>query len=92
MCSASDSKAIGWVYYTGSSWLEELPIRATADDLQVTFDNMADSTYTVEFWDTSEGKCALSKNVLCENGSLQIEFPQFTRDIAFKVKQNPETR
>jgi hypothetical protein len=83
------TNALGWIFFTGHSWQEALPLEATAKDLTVRLGNMNEGVFDVSFFDTTSGDCVKETPIKCEGGILNIQPPQFTRDIAFKVKLHP---
>ena len=82
---SGNNHAYIWIYDVGSQ-------RGRTDhgvftDVNCVLNGLGDGDYVVDFYET-RGTGGLFKSNYCqaENGELVIEFPQFTRDIAVKVK------
>jgi len=88
----SRTDALGWIYYTGSLWDRPLPKAATAEGLSLLVNGLADGNYTVEFWDTRRGKKISTATATASQDKLSIEAPEFTRDIAFKIRRKGEAQ
>lgn len=84
------TNALGWIFFTGHSWQESLPPEATTKDLTARLGNMSEGVFYVSFFDTTSGDCVQETPMKCESGILNIQPPQFTRDIAFKAKLQPQ--
>jgi len=50
---------------------------------------MTPGDYTIEFWDTINGRLAATVEAQVTGGTLTAAVPAFARDVAFKVKQRP---
>ena len=84
-------------YRTAYLWLHDL--RNSLSEVQNTdytpqvmqnikfqLNNLTDAKYQVEFIDTWNGLVIEKKEIQSNSGSLVVDVPQFTRDIAVKVK------
>jgi hypothetical protein len=82
---AGNNHAYIWTYDVGSQ-------RGRSDhgiftDVNCVLNELEDGDYVVDFYDTrGEGGVFKSNHVHSENGRLVISIPDFTRDIALKVK------
>ena len=77
-----------WVQNKEFNWkntfnnIEPKPVRGAF--FEVT--DISDGEYTVELWDTFKGKVLSEKNIETRDGRLRIELPEFSRDLAYKVR------
>jgi hypothetical protein len=46
-----------------------------------------DGTFTVEVWDTSEGRIISTSDIESQRGTLRVPLPGFSRDIALKFSR-----
>jgi hypothetical protein len=91
-CMKNQERALGWIYFAGTSWLEDLPDTASASNLVVELPEMTNSAFEIEFWDTVQGKPISKTTARPVNGSLRFKAPLFYRDTAFKVKNKPSKK
>jgi len=75
-----DSEMLVWIQ-------NKKPDGESVADASVTIENAGDLTYSIEWWDTFEGKILSTVNVRAENGGLTLHIPPFTRDIACKIRK-----
>ena len=75
----------GWIYYTGTTWLNAMPAGATTDKATLALTGMNNGIFEIEFWDTRKGECILKTAVESKAGRLVLQIPKFSRDIAFKI-------
>lgn len=66
-------------------WIQNKTAGSVAD-ASVTIEDAGSFTYSVEWWDTFEGKALSTVNVKSENGALTLHIPPFSRDIACKIR------
>jgi len=84
-----DGTVILWIYNRDYDWgkpeaLKDIkPMRNTP----LTLSGIADGAYKVEWWDTFEGKVVKRDKGAAKNGSLQLKIPEFTKDIACKIRK-----
>ncbi|MBN1526506.1 MAG: cellulase family glycosylhydrolase [Candidatus Omnitrophica bacterium] len=84
-----DGTVILWAYNRDYDWenpeaLNDIkPMRNTP----LTVSGIANGTYRVEWWDTLEGKVIKRERASARNGLLQLKIPQFTKDIACKIRR-----
>ncbi|MGD2279058.1 MAG: DUF5060 domain-containing protein [Candidatus Omnitrophota bacterium] len=50
-------------------------------------EDVEDGVYKVEWWDTFQGKVVSRENVSTKRGTLSINLPDFTKDIACKARK-----
>lgn len=69
-------------------WIQnKKPDGESVTDASVAIEGAGDLTYSVEWWDTFEGKILSTVNVKAENGVLTLYIPPFARDIACKIRK-----
>ena len=52
-------------------------------------EGLAKGPVRVEFWDTLRGAKIKEATATPTNGTIRVDVPAFTRDIAFKLKRPP---
>lgn len=67
-------------------WIQNRTSENVAD-ASLTMEDAGDSTYSVEWWDTYEGKVLSTINVKAADGALTLHIPPFSRDIACKIRK-----
>jgi hypothetical protein len=50
--------------------------------------NLTSGNYILEIWDTYTGKINLKKTLNIGSGTTEIPLPEFTNDLALKIRQN----
>ena len=60
---------------------------APATELDIV--GLGDGTYSVEFWDTAEGKVFAEAEARAEDGVLKLELPEIENDIACIARREP---
>jgi hypothetical protein len=85
-CIRSPSRALGWIYNKTNFERIDPQGDPTGTNLVLTVRGMAAGPCTVEFWNTVEGKPAVSVRAAAENGVLTVGVPPVARDVAFKIK------
>jgi hypothetical protein len=86
---SSHSEALVWLLDSACDWPDgaktaEPPPVAGA---KVTLTGLDDGPWTVEWWDTLEGKRVGSSEATVSGGSLELEPPAFQADIAARLKK-----
>jgi len=89
MSLQSRRRAYCWIYE--ESGMQSMQQEANATryaGVQVTLNNLENTDWTIEFWDTYNGHELKQHRAAArsENGVLQFTLPPFKRDIAVKVK------
>jgi hypothetical protein len=56
------------------------------EGIKVALPGFQDQTYDVEYWDTYKGRALAQSKSNVESGSLVLELPRFTNDVAFKIR------
>jgi len=78
-----------WLQNAESTWgndvLDRQPQTLTGATLAV--NGLRDGTYTVQWWDTWKGKAQEQDTVRSHDGTLRLEVPPVTRDVACKVRR-----
>ena len=57
------------------------------ESVQLTLSGFEHGRYTVEWWDTYQGKITTSIIMNATNGALVLDVPLFRTDVAVKIKQ-----
>jgi len=82
---SGDSHAYIWIHDIGSQ--RGRTDHGVFSDVNCVLHGLTDGEYVVDFYETrGEGGVFKSNHAQSENGGLVIAIPEFTRDIAFKVK------
>lgn len=88
----SDGKlAMLWLHDQESNWYNDKynkppqPIK----DLKTALRGLPDGNYKVEWWDTRQGKLLSTQTLRSKNQVLPLTPPEFTRDIAAKIRAVP---
>jgi hypothetical protein len=55
----------------------------------VSLSGVKDGSYLIEVWDTTRGERVQEHEAAAAGGTLKLDLPEFTRDIACKVKPKP---
>lgn len=77
-----------WIQNKASNWKNEKanveikPIKGAYFDVK----DVKDGAYGLEWWDTYKGVPVSKEIIRTQNGTLRITLPEFSRDIACKVK------
>ncbi len=59
----------------------------TVSDASFKIEDVEDTTYSAEWWDTLEGEVLSTVNVKASDGELTLHIPPFTGDIACKIRK-----
>ncbi len=86
-----DNSAYVWVYDSRSA-LEMPPEKAAIElaGFSLLIKGLKRGTYTVELWDTYEGKIIEKFSKAAEAGELLVPLPAFKNDIALKIKRSQD--
>ncbi len=86
---AARDEALVWLLSRACDWpegaLDESPTPVSGTN--VTLLGVDDGTWSVEWWDTLEGRCVASGEATASGGTLQLEPPPFPVDIAARLKR-----
>jgi hypothetical protein len=97
--SIADARSLGlkvgkdmlfWIQNKGSNWKNDKankelkPIKGSYFDVL----DIKDGVYKVELWDTYKGVPISKESVRSENGTLRVTLPEFSRDMACKVRED----
>ncbi len=84
----STTHALGWLYLRSPDFGATHPESQPQDHrCTIELPDMRSQMFTVEFWDTVQGRVLTSEQLMPEGGSLRFSVPPFARDIAFKAYQ-----
>ena len=95
MCLQSDTRAYCWIYDEGCMTRMKSDANLfTYKGATATINGLKPGKYSVEFWDTFRGLAIGRTTVDLAGSALSFALPDFTRDIAVKVKRilNSEVR
>ncbi len=86
---AARDEALVWLLDRACNWpagaMNDDPPKVT--DAGTTLTGLDDGKWSVQWWDTLEGKCIASREVTAQNGRLQLTAPPFQVDIAARLKK-----
>ena len=88
-CQASD-RAYFWLFNPKAAWSNiviEKNQPTEIKDATISVPALQPGTYTVEWWNTHEGRVIQKQQVSLSTGTLKIPVPTFTRDIACKISR-----
>ncbi len=54
---------------------------------RIRFNSFSPGTYSLEAWDTYRGSILFKKEVILSEKNMEIDIPEFTRDIAIKMRK-----
>ena len=80
---AKSNKALVWLQNNQSIESSAEPAQLTG--ITLTVNNLSTGTYDIEYWNTWTGTI-MSQMQLTNAGSLSVPIPNFTRDLAVKIK------
>lgn len=82
----NNNKAYVWVQDINHTYINrELPINTIKG--QILNFPLDDGKYTVELLNTFTGVIITTKTIICKSGKLEIQIPDFKKDIAIKIKK-----
>ena len=78
-----------WIQNKSSNWKNSYNnVKITPlKDAHLKIYNLEDGAYEVEWWDTRKGEVITDKEVTSSGKILKLHIPEFTRDIACKIKK-----
>lgn len=81
-----------WVQNKGSNWkaAKDGQEPGTIKDAYFDVSDTEDGAYEVEWWDTYKGVPVGKHSARALNGVLRVDIPEFSRDIACKVRKEKE--
>jgi hypothetical protein len=86
---AAGDEALVWVLDRAYDWpdgaMEANP--RSVKDAKVTLADISDGIWSIEWWDTLEGKRLATAEVTASDGALQLVPPTFQADIAARLKK-----
>lgn len=83
---AGESKALVWIYDTGSQYGNEAHGEIAGATAAVP---MPDGTYSVEYWNTrGEGGMQSTEEATASDGALRVSIPAFRKDVAVKLSRS----
>jgi hypothetical protein len=91
-CLGNEKRAFCWVYNSVAFSQQSHWSAPPAGGATVTVPGLEDARYTVEVWDTLEGKVLTSIDAESKDQKLEFELPEFTTDVACKVIQQSKAR
>ncbi|MBO3801425.1 MAG: cellulase family glycosylhydrolase [Thermoproteota archaeon] len=79
--------AMGWVKSNMYNWFNVINNVTLEEvgDIKVRLSNLKDGNYTLELWNTYEGKVTSVSKVKVVGGEVIIDIPKFKKDFAFKL-------
>ncbi|MEM2941476.1 MAG: DUF5060 domain-containing protein [Thermoproteota archaeon] len=85
----NQTMVVGWIKDSNNTWLNvkngyQAP---TVKNLRLTVRELASAEYQVSWFDTYSGSVVFTQNAYSSNGSLTVNGPEFTGDIAFIVRK-----
>jgi hypothetical protein len=93
VCLQGDSRAYVWIQDPAATWWRiamEGAVPAEVKGATLTVEGLKAGSYTVQWWDTREGKVVKQDAAKAAAGAaLKIAVPPFSRDIACKVVAGP---
>jgi hypothetical protein len=86
---ASTDKALVWLLDQNSDWPDGAAAASPppVTGAKVTLAGLEDGPWTVEWWNTLEGKRLAASDAVASGGSLVLEPPAFQADIAARLKK-----
>ncbi len=78
-----------WVQNKGFNWkdtfyeIEPEPVKNAYFQVKVA----EEGRHIVEWWDTFKGEVVSTEGIMSKGGELRVEIPQFSKDIACKIKK-----
>ncbi len=82
---SSQNMALGWVYSRERTTWTSTKEPSTVKTSSTTIRRLKDGIYRITFTDTATGETAHCYEERSRNGAMNITFPPFKRDIAFKI-------
>jgi hypothetical protein len=81
--------ALLWLQNAESTWGNDADGRRpqAVTGARVALKGLPDGTYTVEWWDTWQGKAGEQEKARSWNGTLTLDVPAVTRDVACKTRR-----
>ncbi len=84
-----DKCAYFWIFDAEAAWYKQVVEKKQPKTLEgaiMEIKGLKTGNYTVEWWDTYEGKVIRKDKVSCVQGLLRAKIPPFLRDIACKIR------
>lgn len=83
----TDDFAVLWLHDQDSNWYNDKVGKAPqpVTGLQVPVKGLRDGRYKLEWWDTRKGVATATTSAVCRDGRLDLQPPDFIRDIAVKL-------
>lgn len=83
-----NDRAYLWIFDTNATWWNQVVDKkqpAPVADAEIEIKGLRPGSYTLEWWDTHEGKIVRTEKISCTKETLQIKTPSFSGDVACKV-------
>ena len=80
----SEQRALVWVKDAGYAWVNFNPLQKVIN-VKLTVKNMTDGLVKIEYWDTFTGEITGTDTGTVKKGKIEIDLPEFYRDIALKI-------
>jgi hypothetical protein len=84
-----DDCAYLWIFDTDATWWNQVVDKkkpAPIAEAGIEMKGLRPGNYSLEWWDTHEGRVVRTEEVSCTQDSLQMRVPSFSGDIACKLK------
>ncbi len=81
----SKSGALLWIHDKSSEW-DKTNFPHERTELNVNVEGLIDGEYSLEFWDTKDGRIVERENLVVKEGVAKIKVIPFKGDIAVKLK------
>ena len=84
-------RGYGWIHLPHGLYTQadpEAPPVHAGYRLHIAVEAEKDTVYTVEFWDTLLGEPVRLQDVRVRDGAIEVPVPDFSRDIAFKLRRS----
>ncbi|MEW6358619.1 MAG: hypothetical protein AB1696_19950 [Planctomycetota bacterium] len=78
-----------WVQNRENTWYKQIVEAAKLQEVQgatLQLDHMIDGQWTVEWWDTYQGKIERTSSLSVANGAAELALPPILKDIAVKLR------
>jgi hypothetical protein len=84
-----DRKAFIWVQNRQNTWYKQIVEARGLQEVRgatLHLDKLSDGKWTVEWWDTYQGKVERTSTILVSNGSAELALPPILKDVAAKLR------